>query len=160
VRFYRERKDEQVMFVRDNIFVEVQADGCFAGEAMPLAYKIDELIQKQLAYTYEQLLARRPTIVLGQNVEKTSSRDIWTISYNVSAPVGVEIMDVKAYVDDRSTWLADGKIYLSRVREGWEVKIKVTAITGELLYSTIEKNITIRSAAEENSKQVIHQRSP
>jgi hypothetical protein len=160
VSFYRERKDEEVMFVRDNIFVKVQADGCFAGEAIRLAYKIDQLIQKQPAYTYEQLVARRPTIVLGQNVEKTIYRDIWTISYNVSAPVGVEILDVKAYVDDRSACIEDGKIHLTPVREGWTIKLKVTATTGELLSSTIEKEITILSAAERNSQQSVHQISP
>ncbi len=154
------RNNEKVMFVRDNIFVEVQADGCFAGEAIQLAYKIDQLIQKQPAYTYEQLLARRPTIVLGQNVEKTIYRDNWTISYNVSAPVGVEIMDVKAYVDDRSACIEDGKISLTRVRKGWTIKLKVTATTDELLSSTIEKEITILSAAEKNSQQSVHQISP
>jgi hypothetical protein len=155
------RNNEEVMFVHDNIFVEVQAGGCFAGEAIQLAYKIDQLIQKQPAYTYEQLVARRPTIVLGQNVEKTISRDIWTISYNVSAPVGVEIMDVKAYVDDRSACIEDGKIHLTRVRKGWTIKLKVTATTDELLSSAIEKEITILSAAEKNSQQSsIHQISP
>jgi hypothetical protein len=149
-------RNEELMFVRDNIFVEVQADGCFAGEAIQLAYKIDQLIQKQPAYTYEQLVARRPAIVLGQNVEKTSSRDIWTISYNVSTPVGVEIMDVKAYVDDGSAGIEDGKIRLTRVREGWTIKLKVTATTDELISSTIEKEITILSAAEKNSQQSVH----
>lgn len=75
-------------------------------------------------------------------------------------PVGVEISSIQAFMDDRRTWLKDGKIYMDRVREGWTVKIKVAAVTSELLGSTVEEEITITGTAEEDSRQPVREHAP
>jgi len=92
-----------VMFTRDNIAVIIDARGKLAGEAVPLALKIDSLIKKQPALTYEQLLARKPSITIAKRAEKTEVTAQKTVSYEVSAPEGQKIVNVRAYVDGELT---------------------------------------------------------
>lgn len=135
------RAPPNVMFVRDNIAVIIDARGELAGEALPLAKKIDSLILKQPPLTYQQLLSRRPSITIAPHAEKTKAAEQKTVSYNVSAPAGQEIVDVKAYVDGRYASVKDGKIYI--VGKKGLVKVKLTATTSELLSNTVERELII-----------------
>jgi len=129
-----------VMFVRDNIAVIIDARGELASEALPFAHKIDSLIQKQPGLTYEQLLARRPSIKIDPEVIKSKTGEK-TVSYNISAPAGQQIVDVKAYVNDQSTPVRNGKIHI--IRKTGKVKVKVVATTSELLTNTFEKEVNV-----------------
>lgn len=131
----------KTMFVRDNIAVIIDARGELAGEALPLAQKIDALIKKQLTLTYQQLLARRPSITIAAKAVKSTTADHFTTPYDVSAPERANIVSVKAYVDGESTWFEDGRIVI-RGKKG-EVKVKLTATTSELLTNTFERELII-----------------
>jgi hypothetical protein len=132
-----------IMFLRDNIAVVIDARGKLAGEALPLAQKIDALIQKQPALTYEQILARRPTITMATKAEKTLAEEQWTVSFDTSAPAGQEIVDVKSYVDGQLSWIEDKKVVITNKKKGQTVKVKIVATTGELLTNTLEREVTI-----------------
>jgi len=131
-----------VMFVRDNVAVVIDARGVFAGEAVPLARKIDSLIKKQPALTYEQLLARRPSIMLAEHAEKTEVAGQKTVSYKISAPEGQEIVSVRAYVDGKATGFKDGKVCIAGKKKG-KVKVRLTATTSELVSRTVESEVVI-----------------
>jgi hypothetical protein len=135
------KDDIRLIFVRDNIFVKVWGNGCFAEDALPLAQKIDALIQKQPVLSYQQLLARRPLIMIGANATKSKMTLETTTSYNVTAPAGQKIVDIKAYIDDQSAPVRDGKIHI--INKQGKVKVKIVATTSELLTSTFEKEVTI-----------------
>jgi len=131
-----------VMFARDNIAVIIDARGELAGEALPLARKIDALIKKQPALTYEQLLARKPSITIGERAQKTDLAGQETVSYEVSVPKGQEIVSVRAYVDGRQTGVKDGKVYIVGKKEG-KVKVKLTTTTSELVSNAVEQEVII-----------------
>ena len=131
-----------VMFTRDNIAVIIDARGKLAGEAVPLALKIDSLIKKQPALTYEQLLARKPSITIAKRAEKTEVTAQKTVSYEVSVPKGQEIVSVRAYVDGRQTGVKDGKVYIVGKKEG-KVKVKLTTTTSELVSNAVEQEVII-----------------
>ena len=131
----------RVKFVRDNVYVNIWANGCFASEALPLTRKIDSLIKKQPVLTYEQLLARRPSIMIEDNATKSKMTLETTVSYNISATAGQEIVDVKAYVDGQRAPVRDGKVHI--IRKKGKVKLKVVATTSELLTNTFEKEVTL-----------------
>ena len=131
-----------VMFARDNIAVVIDARGKLAREAVPLALKIDSLIKKQPVLTYEQVFARRPSITIGERAEKTDLAEQETVSYEVSAPKGQNIVSVRAYVDGRQTGVKDGKVYIVGKKEG-KVKVKLTATTSELLCRSVEQEVII-----------------
>lgn len=135
------REPPNVMFVRDNITVVINARGELAGEALPLAQKIDSLIKNQPALTYQQLLARKPSVMIAPYAEKTKAAEQKTVSYEVSAPAGQEIVSVRAYVDGQYASVKDGKIYI--VGKAGKVKVKLTATTGELLSNTFEREVII-----------------
>lgn len=130
-----------VKFVRDNIFVDIRSKGCFGEEGLGVAKKVDAVMVKQMPLTHQQLLARRPSIVVRPVVEKTASAKQKTVSYDVSAPAGQEIVRVKAYVDGENTWTRGNKIYI--VGKKQKVKVKVTAITRELVCRTVEREVII-----------------
>ena len=129
-----------VMFVRDNIAVIIRARGELASEGLPLAQKIDSAILGKPALTYEQLLARRPSITMAKNAEKVSYGSA-NIPFEVSPPAAADIVDVKTYVNDKLKRVKDGRIQID-VKTG-AVKAKVTVITSELLRSTREFDVVI-----------------
>jgi len=135
------KDDIRVKFVRDNIFLNIRGNGCFADEVLPVAYKIDAMFIRQPALTYEQLLARRPSIKIAANAVKSTTADHFTAPYNVSAPEGANIVSVKAYVDGESTWFEDGRIVI-RGKKG-KVKVKLTATTSELLSNSFEREVIV-----------------
>lgn len=142
IAFYEHWKGfEKIMLVRDNIAVVIDAHGELAKEALPLAKKIDALIQKQPALTYQELLARRPSIMIDANATKSKMTLETTTSYNVTAPAGQEIVDIKAYIDDQSAPIRDGKIHI--INKKGKVKVKVIATTSELLTNTFEREVDI-----------------
>ncbi len=108
-----------IRFVRDNIAVIIDARGELAGEALPLAQKIDALIQQQPVLTYQQLLARRPAITIAKEPEvvysfKDSYRR-WGVPVKVWAPDGQEIVWIGAWIDGVS------KIYGRTARFCWYI---------------------------------------
>ena len=131
-----------VMFVRDNIAVVIDARGELASEAVPLARKIDSLIKKQPVLTYQQLLARKPSITIAERVENTEVAGQKTVSYKVSSPEGQKIVNVRAYVDGKATGLKDGKVRIAGKKEG-KVKVRLTATTSELVSNTVESEVII-----------------
>ncbi len=138
---YRKKDDIRVRFVRDNVCVRIWGNGCFAEEVLSLARKIDAMLVVQTPLTYEQLLARRPSITIAPRAEKTTSESLVKVSYDVSAPDGGEIIKVQAYVDGQNTLIKDGKIHI-RDKKG-KVKVKVIATTSELLINTFERQLII-----------------
>ncbi len=130
-----------VMFVRDNIAVTIDARGELAEEALLLAQKIDALIQKQPALSYNQLLARRPAITIAGDVDETKAIGDKTISYNITAPAEQETVDIKAYVDDQRAPVRDGKIHI--INKKGKVKVKLVATTSELLTNSLETEVII-----------------
>jgi len=131
-----------VMFVRDNIFVRIRVQGCFAEEALSLAQKLDVMLLKQTVLTHEKLLARRPLIVIASRADESSDPELKTVPYEASVPKGQEFANVRVYVDDRLATAKDGKIYIVGKKQG-KVKVKLSATTKELLCSTVEQEVII-----------------
>jgi hypothetical protein len=134
------KDDIRVKVVRDNISLNIRGNGCFADEVLPLARKIDAMLVKQPPLTYEQLMVRRPSITIDPDAIKSKTGEK-TVSYNISAPAGQQIVDVKAYVNDRKAPVRNGKIHI--IRKTGKVKVKVIATTSELLTNTFEKEVTV-----------------
>jgi hypothetical protein len=130
----------RIMFVRDNIAVYIDTHGEMAGEALPLARKIDSLILKQPTESREDLAARAPSITISTNL-KTSPQGEKSLPFEVSAPAGREIISVKAYAGNESVPIRDTEISLGR--KVGKTKIKVLAITDELLIGTREIEVDI-----------------
>lgn len=130
-----------IMFVRDNIAVIIDARGELASEGLPLAKKIDALIQKQPVLTAQQIQARRPIISISANAEK-DDYERKTATFKVSPPKGQEIVDVKAYINGKLAAIRDGKI-LIQGEITRPVKVKVVAVTSELIGNTFETEVTI-----------------
>jgi len=137
----RTKDSTRIRFVRDNVYLRIRGNGCFAEEVLSLARKIDSMLVEQTPLTYEQLLARRPSITIAPRAEKTTSESLVKVSYDVSAPDGGEIIKVQAYVDGQNTLIKDGKIHI-RDKKG-KVKVKVVATTSELLTNTFERQLII-----------------
>ena len=132
-----------IMFVRDNIAVSIDARGELADEALPLATKIDALIQEQPALSYNQLLARRPSITIAPKAEKTLAEGQWAVSFDTSAPAGQEIVDVRSYVDGQLSGIEDHRVVITNKKNGQSVRVKVITTTNELLTNAIERQVTI-----------------
>ena len=140
--FYRHHKSfSYVMFVRDNVAVLIDARGELASEGLPLAKKIDALIQKQPVLTAQQIQARRPIISISANAEK-DDYERKTATFKVSPPKGQEIVDVKAYINGKLAAIKDGTI-LIQGEITRPVKVKVVAVTSELIANTFETEVTI-----------------
>ena len=135
------KDDITVTFVRDNVYLNIRGNGCFAVEVLPLARKIDAMLVKQPPLTYQQLLGRRPSIKIAANAAQTTSRRYKTASYDVSVPAGKKVVNVRAYVNGKNKSAKDGKIFIGE-KKG-KVKVKITAITSELLASTFERELII-----------------
>ena len=134
------KDDITVTFVRDNVYLNIRGNGCFAVEVLPLARKIDAMLVKQPPLTYQQLIGRRPSITIA-NAAETTSRRYKTASYDVSVPAGKKVVNVRAYVNGKNKSAKDGKIFIGE-KKG-KVKVKITAITSELLASTFERELII-----------------
>lgn len=137
------KDDIRIKFVRDNVFLSIRGNGCFADEVLPLARKIDTLLVKQPPLTYQQLLGRRPEVTIATKPEKTRAKGQWMVSFDTSAPAGQEIVDVKSYVDGQLSWIEDKKVVITNKQKGQVVKVKVVATTGELLTNTYEKEVIV-----------------
>jgi len=133
---FREKKDIHIRFIRDNICISILANGYFAEDVLHLARKIDAMIIKQPPLSYEQLINRRPTIDIGSKV-----KDKREVSYEISVPVAQRIVFIRAYIDDRGVMAKEGIIPLEE-RKG-EVKVKLVAITKELLANSFEKMLVV-----------------
>ena len=134
-------------FVRDNVVVRVAAEGRYANEWQTIALNLDAQIQQQPVLTYQQLLARRPAITIAKEPEVVysfkGSYRLWGVPVKVWAPDGQEIVWIGAWIDGVSTNLwEDGKILLVHNKTG-PVKVKVEAVTSELLGSTAEQEVII-----------------
>jgi len=92
--------------------------------------------------TYEQLMARRPVITIASKAKK-GKYDTSTVDFEATAPAGVEIESVKAFDGDKPLPIENGKIKLGYKEKKGKKKIKVTAVSDELLCSTIEKDVII-----------------
>jgi hypothetical protein len=125
-----------LMFVRDNIAVIIDARGELASEAMPLAKKIDALIQKQPSLTAQQIQSHKPVISMSSKVDNDKKVD-----FKVSTPQGQEIADVKTYVDGQIASNNDGKV-LIQGKKG-KVKVKVVAVTSELIANVQEVEVDV-----------------
>lgn len=139
----RRKDDIRVKFVRNNICLNIRADGCFAAEVLPLARKIDGMLLEQRALTYEQLLSRRPIISIGPEVDTTTTEGQAIIPYDISVPAGQAVISVQAFVDGQHPTAKGGKIYLNVRRKRTRFTVKVTAITSELLVNTFERELII-----------------
>jgi hypothetical protein len=130
-----------IEFVRDNIAVIIDARGEFTDEGLALARKIDDLIKQQPVLTYEQLMARRPVITMANKVKK-DKYDVKSVDFEVLKPAGVEVINSRAFdEEDASLAVKDGKITL-RGKTGTK-KVKITAITDELLCTTVEQEVVL-----------------
>ncbi len=134
----------QVKFIRDNIAVIIRARGELASEGLPLAQKIDSAILKKPALTYQQLLARKPSITIAKSAENVSYGSA-NIPFEVSPPAAADIVDVKAYVNDTHKRIKDGRIQIGG--KTGAVKAKVTVITSELIRNTREFDVVIAEKA-------------
>ncbi len=129
-------------FIRDNVVVRIlKTEGKFSGEALPLAQKIDSLIKNQPALTYQQLLARKPSVTIAPYVDKVKTDGQRTVSYDISVPAGQEIISVRAFTDGELIAVENGSISLAG-KKG-KVKVKLTAITRELLADTFEMELIV-----------------
>lgn len=135
------KDDIRVKFVRDNVFLKISGNGCFADEVLQLARKIDTLLVKQPPLTYQQLLGRRPSITIAANAAQTTSRRYKTVPYDISVPAGKEVVSVRTYVNGKNASAKDGKIFIGE-KKG-KVKVKLTAITSELLANSFERELII-----------------
>jgi hypothetical protein len=136
------KDDIRIKFVRNNICLNIRADGCFATEALPLARKIDAMLLAQQPLTHEQLLARRPVVTISSDVDKVRMNGCRTVSYNISVPSGQDIVCARASCREGQYQAAkDGKITLPD--KMGKVKVKLIAITHELLTNTFEREVII-----------------
>jgi hypothetical protein len=131
-----------LMFVRDNIAVIIDARGELASEALPLAKKIDELILKKPVLTANEIQSRRPVISISSNAIRNNS-SLSTFPYTLTAPEGQEIVNVKAYINGELASTKDGIISILGKSGKAKVKVKVVAITSELLANVQEKEVNI-----------------
>jgi hypothetical protein len=158
-------------FVRDNIAVAIKADGRMEQETVPLAKKIDALIQKQPVLTKEQLQSSQPLVTiaaLGRKVPPVSGPGSrlktvphgHLVDYSVSVPPGQEIASLAAFVIDAKgkarTEIVDGKIRV--VSSDPSVKIRIEVITTGLLATAVERDVTlpndpVPNTPESNSRQ-------
>ena len=133
-------KGGRIMFVRDNIAVDILAYDDMASEALPLAKKIDMLILAQPAMSRDEVMARRPRITFARTVRKDDSNGRFT-AVEASAPTGHSVIRLLAEVDGRGAMIKDGEVHLGR--KVGKTKIKVTAISDELLTASEEMELDI-----------------
>ena len=133
------KDDICVQFVRANLCISIRAKGSFADEALPLARKIDSRIVQQPVLTYQQLIARRPSVTIASKLEGVKGQR--KVSYNVSTPENRKIAHVWAPIDGQNAANKDGTISL-----GWKTgvaNIKLTVTTDELLANTCERQVIL-----------------
>ena len=141
-RFSSSRTDRRVEFFRDNLYVDIRGTGVFLDEVLPLARKLDNLIKQQPVLTYEQLLARRPKVVIHNYDPNVRTRlGGKALRYTAPGPVDTQVVWVHATHNGVFSGAADGLIYLNK-QEG-PACIEFTAITDELLASTTNRKMVI-----------------
>ena len=134
--------DVSIRFVQDNVHVKMRARGCFASEAVSLAWKVEAMLSGPSPLTYEELLARRPVVTIAPQVDEVATQAMGQrrVSYDISVPAGEEVMWVWASVDGQHVMAKDGKVHLEG-REGRFI-VRVSAISSELLANTFERELT------------------
>jgi len=147
---------DTLMFIRDTLAVHIRGDDRLADEALPLAKKIDALIQEQPVLTKEQLQSLRPVVTIGPSGRKlpamtgagsrrkTNFRG-HLVDYSVSVPLGQEIASLSAFLikggGKERTRIADGKIRV--FNSDTTVRIRVEVITTGLLAAAAERDVTL-----------------
>lgn len=121
-----------VMFTRDNIAVEVRANGVFAGHSLAIARKIDAKLKQKPRLTYDQLLKRGATVSvgLGKRDKVAKKRDAMLSSIT---PQGQSVASQKVSIDGKRVVPKDGKFSLEK--EKGKVKFEISLITDELIRS-------------------------
>jgi len=89
--------DMLIRFVRDNVSVSVRAHGCFVGEVLPLARKIEAALVGLPSLSSDQLLARRPALTMSSHVDEATpkSGNLRAITYDISTPPGQGLVSVR-----------------------------------------------------------------
>ncbi|MCP4678619.1 MAG: hypothetical protein GY854_24525 [Deltaproteobacteria bacterium] len=128
-------KDTRIRFVRDNVFVSIRANGSFVNEANALAKKIDAMISEQPSLSLKRLVTRRPSAETG-----AKARDKSKLPYEISTPEDREVVSVYALVNDQWTAAKDGYISLAGVKG--RARVRLFAITSELLVASTEVVVT------------------
>lgn len=138
-----QKDDVSVRFARDNVCVTVRAWGRLADEALPLAHKLEAMLTGQPPLTDQQLLDRRPAVVMAPSVDgaPTEAEDGKSLSYDISVPAGTELAHVRASVDGQLTDAGNGRINLAGKRG--TAKVTLTAITSELFVTTLERELDL-----------------
>jgi len=132
----RQGDDVQLKFTRGNVAVHVRGSGVFAAEVEPLALRIDTQILDQRPLTADQLLARRPTVVISTDAV---GRD--GVPFSVSELQGREVVVVRAMVDGQQASAANGIVFPGS-RKG-AVQTEVVVITDDLLAGSSRESVTI-----------------
>ncbi len=116
----------RIIFVRDNVFVDVFARGSLVKEVSDFAVVIDRLVLSQPPLTREQLEKRKPLVLLKS---ASSTKDV--LSYSVSLGIGRAMASVMAFVDGNSVPTEEGKVRLPSGSE--KMKVQIILITDDLL---------------------------
>ena len=133
----RDKNDIHIRFVRDNICLNIWANGTLAVQALPLARKIDAEIARQAVFTYQQLLEQRPYVTIGTKPDAK----VKTISCDVSVLAGQKIVRLEASINGQSALFKDMKIHL--LAKKGPLKVKLTAITQQLLANSFERELVV-----------------
>ncbi len=129
--------------VRDNICVIIRGTGDFGKEVLPLAKKIDGLIQKQPVLTERELMARRPTVRLNTVVQKAADvpEHQPAVAYNVTGADGLKVLGRRATINGQYAAAKEGRVLLG-IAKG-TVRVRLTVIVEGLLASTAEADIVV-----------------
>jgi hypothetical protein len=124
---FRDGTDQRLHFVRNNVYVGVRAEGAFATQTLSVARAVDARVVSQQPLSYEQLVARRPTVSL----ERPRAG---AIGYRLSPRVGQRVITTLARINGQQIAVGRGRVPLPD-REA-ELDVEVITITGELLVGT------------------------
>lgn len=133
-----------LMFVRGNIAVAIRGDGQLKDEVLPLARKIDSMIQKQTVLTSSEFESLRPAVSIAASARKTA-RGLYVVEYNVTTPGHQKVAVLRTELingDERSSARGiDGRIEFSAA--GSTARIRVEVITEDLLTTVIERPVAL-----------------
>ncbi len=137
-------KHTSLMFARGNIAVAITGNRQLEEESLPLARKIDSMIQKQTALTRSEFESLRPVVSIAASARKTA-RGLYVVEYNVTTPGDQKVAVLRTELthgDERSSARAiDGRIEFSAA--GSTARIRVEVITEDLLTTVIERSVAL-----------------
>lgn len=140
--FSSDHMDRTVEFFRDNVYFKIRGAGVFVDEVLPLAWKLDKLIQLRSTLTYVQLLARRPKVAIHDFNPNIRTRfGSKALRYTLESPTGTRIIRTHARINDSLANATDGLINLG-TKVGL-INVELTAISSELLANTTKRKIFI-----------------